>query len=222
MPTFLRTIFPKTCILCRKGASISGEPLCDDCRKAYLELRQDPCLFCGLPASECICPHNRSIRFLFWYDHRAARQLLAMLKYNAKYGKVDFLASQLAALCTERYDAVTFVPRRPSDVKLYGYDHAKLLAKRVAKYLQLPLIRTLQSRSFVEQKFLSAAQRERSMRGRYRALPYATEQYPHLLLVDDLCTTGATMRVCSSLLRKAGAKTVSCVTLAKVQNLYRN
>lgn len=214
-------LFPRTCILCRKGACLTHIPVCKDCIPALREMLSQPCGFCGLPAAECICPHSRQVRSLFWYDHPTAHQLLAMLKYHAKRHKVEFLADRLAALCNGVYDGVTYVPRRPKEKRLYGYDHAKYLAEAVAKRLALPLVTTLECNSLLEQKYLSSSQREKSMYGRYTAITKTVEHYPRLLLVDDLYTTGATMRACSRILRKAGAKSVSCVTLARVQHQYQ-
>lgn len=220
--TVYKTLMPRTCVLCRRGACLGAVPVCGYCRDSYRALLQQPCLFCGLPPAECICPHNRSVRFLFWYDSVLSHQLIAMLKYKAKKKRVQFLADRLAALCTERYDAVTFVPRRQTDIRFYGYDHARMLASCVAKRLELPLADTLVCRAAEEQKLLSASQREKSLQGQFSALPNGfADRYPHLLLIDDMCTTGATLRVCSAALRKAGAKTVSCAVLARVPKLYK-
>lgn len=215
------TLFPRTCAICRRGACCGSVPICGHCRDDYRALLREPCLFCGLPPAECICPHNKQSRFLFWYDSPLSHRLIAMLKYHAKKGRVQFLADRLAALCTERYDAVTFVPRRTSDVRFYGYDHARMLASCVAKRLELPLIETMSCHTEEEQKLLSASQREKSLQGRFRVYFESPEQYPRLLLIDDMSTTGATLRVCSSLLRKAGFQTVSCATLARVPKLYK-
>ena len=214
-------LFPHTCILCRKNACLSYVPVCKDCLPQLREMLSMPCGFCGLPAAECICPHSKQVRSLFWYDHPTAHQLIAMVKYRAKRNKVEFLADRLAALCNGVYDGVTYVPRRPKEKRLYGYDHGRLLAQAVAKRLALPLVTTLECNSVLEQKYLSGAQREKSMYGRYTAVPKAIEHYPRLLLVDDLYTTGATMRACSRILRQNGAKAVSCVTLARVQHQYQ-
>ncbi len=214
-------LLPRTCILCRKNACLTYIPVCKDCIPALREMLSQPCSFCGLPAAECICPHSRQVRSLFWYDHPTAHQLLAMLKYHAKQSKVEFLADRLAALCNGVYDGVTYVPRRPKEKRLYGYDHAQLLAKSIAKRLDLPVVTTLECTSVLEQKYLSASQREKSMYGRYDVFPKVVEKYPRLLLIDDLYTTGATMRACSKILRDAGAKSVSCVTLARVQHQYQ-
>ncbi len=214
-------LFPRTCALCRRGACLKSVPICEHCRDDYRALLREPCLFCGLPPAECICPHNKQSRFLFWYDSPLSHRLIAMLKYHAKKGRVQFLADRLAALCTERYDAVTFVPRRASDVRFYGYDHARMLASCVASRLELPLIETMTCNTEEEQKLLSASQREKGLQGRFEVHFDAPAQYPHLLLIDDMSTTGATLRVCASLLRKAGFATVSCATLARVPKLYK-
>ncbi len=212
-----RTLLPRPCMLCRRGACIHSVPVCRDCVEELRAVLKEPCRFCGLPAAECTCAQHREVRFLMWYDLPTAKKIIGMLKYDAKKERVEFLADRLAALCNGRYDGVTYVPRRPKEKRLYGYDHARLLAEAVAKRLDLPLICTLECHSHIEQKFLSASQREKSMHGRYHAFPEAVEAYPHLLLIDDVCTTGATLRGCSAILREAGAKTVSAAVLAKVQ-----
>ncbi len=212
-----QTLFPRPCLLCRQGACIHSVPVCKDCVEDLRALFKEPCRFCGLPAAECKCAHNQEAHCLLWYDHPTTKKLVGMLKYTAKRERVEFLADRLAALCNGRYDGVTYVPRRPKEQRLYGYDHAKLLAEAVAKRLNRPVICTLECHSHIEQKFLSASQREKSMKGRYRAIEDAVAAYPRLLLIDDVCTTGATLRACASLLREAGAKTVSCAVLAKVQ-----
>ncbi|MBE6579538.1 MAG: ComF family protein [Clostridia bacterium] len=216
-----RVLFPRPCMLCRQGACIHSIPVCKDCVEDLRAALKEPCRFCGLPAAECICSHNKDVRFLLWYDLPLARKLIGMLKYDAKRERVEFLADRLAALCNGRYDGVTYIPRRPKEKRLYGYDHAYLLAEAIAKRLDLPLITTLECHSHLEQKFLSASQREKSMRGRYHAIPQAVEAYPRLLLIDDVCTTGATLRACSAILREAGAKAVSAAVLAKVQTNYK-
>ncbi len=212
---FSRILFPKPCFLCRRNACLTEVPLCPQCAEAFGNLLKIPCRFCGLPAAECICPQNRKVRFLLWYGQPETNRLVGMLKHHADRAQVKFLAELLAGLCAGRYDAVTYVPRSPSGIKSNGYDQSRLLASYIAKRLELPLVNTLQCRSSLQQKLLSASQREKSMKGRYAAKPAAVVAHQHLLLIDDVCTTGATLRACSALLRKAGAKSVSCATLAR-------
>lgn len=209
------TLLPQTCVLCRQSACITPLPICPDCGDRFRAMLKAPCADCGHPPAECDCPRNKYVRFLFWYRSQDVKQLVASLKYTADRAEIRALGELLAALCNGRYDAVTYVPRSQRGIRRYGYDQAHLLADAVAKRLELPLVTALVSRSVVEQKLLSASQREKSMRGRYAAMPAAVAMYPRLLLIDDVCTTGATLRACAALLRKAGATQISCAALAK-------
>lgn len=208
-------ILPQTCVLCTQNACITPLPVCTDCSERFRRMLKEPCADCGRPPSECVCPQNKNLHFLFWYREQDVKRLIASVKYRADRAEIQALGELLAVLCTGRYDAVTYVPRSHQAIYRYAYDQSRMLAEIVASRLGLPLITSLVSRSVVEQKLLSASQREKSMRGKYAAMPAAIAMYPHLLLIDDVCTTGATLRACSALLRQAGAKSVSCAALAK-------
>ncbi len=215
-----RTLFPNVCLLCGKSACVGAELLCDDCKADWEKLLNEPCRMCSLPASQCICKHNQSVHALLWYASPQSHRLAQMVKHNADRERVCFLAKQLSVICTERIDAVTYVPRSRKALRKDGYDQSRLLAKGVADTLGLPAIRTLDCLGSVEQKFLSASQRAQYIKGKYRPRPAEIAQYPRLLLIDDICTTGATLRTCASLLRKAGAKSVVCAALFKTQTDY--
>lgn len=214
------TVFPQTCVLCQRNACLTAIPICPDCGDRLRELLREPCLDCGQPPSACICPKNRTLRFLFWYREPEVKRMIHSLKYRADRTEIQALGELLANICTGRYDAVTYVPRNHRLVRKYGYDQSMLLAETVARRLGLPMITTLVNRSATEQTLLSASQREKRMRGKYTAIPAALALYPKLLLIDDVSTTGATLRACSALLRQAGAKRVSCVVLAKTPLLF--
>lgn len=215
LQTFRLAIFPQTCVLCDRNACTTRLPVCTDCGERFRRMLKEPCANCGRPPAECVCPQNKGLRFLFWYKEQDVKRLIASVKYHADRAELQALGEMLAVLCTGHYDAVTYVPRSHRSVYRYGYDQTMLLAEAVASRLGLPVITALITRSVVEQKLLSASQREKSMRGRYAAMPSTVAMYPRLLLIDDVSTTGATLRACSALLRKAGAKSVSCAALAK-------
>lgn len=208
-------LLPQTCLLCRMNACTTPLPVCADCSGHLRAMLTKPCDVCGRPPAECVCPQNKWVRFLFWYKDEDVKQVIASLKYKIDREEARAFGELLATLCTGRYDAVTYVPRGHQGVFQYGYDQAKLLAQAVANRLELPLVTALASRSVVQQKLLSASQREKSMRGRYAAIPAEVAMYPRLLLIDDVCTTGATLHACSALLRKAGARSVSCAVIAR-------
>ena len=215
LQTLRLAVFPQTCVLCSRNACTTPLPVCRSCGERFRRILKEPCADCGHPPAECTCSQNKNLRFLFWYKEQDVKQLIASVKFHADRTEIRALGEMLAVLCTGHYDAVTYVPRSHRAVYRYGYDQSMLLAEAVANRLGLPMITSLISRSVVEQKLLSASQREKSMRGKYAAMPAAVAMYPRLLLIDDVSTTGATLRACSSLLRQAGAKSVSCAVLAK-------
>lgn len=207
------TLLPCVCMLCDRAACLTKVPLCDDCKVRFRDMLAQPCPRCGLPRSECICRENRWLRAPLWYDQPDAHWLVSVLKKHANRSHTRFLASLLAAVSIGRYDAVTFVPRRPAAIRFHGYDHARLLATYTADCMGLPLVRTLRCHAVTDQKNLSSEQRTTSANGRYYAICPTVHAYPRLLLVDDICTTGETLRTCARLLRKAGAAAVTCAVL---------
>lgn len=218
----LRMVPGAPCRLCRKRVWLEeGQLFCPHCTEKIAKMREMPCKKCGNPASSCECSGNKWVKFLFWYDNPTAHTYIGRLKNDPRDYEVEFLGSLLAEKCTGRYDAVTFVPRDPKAKKAHGSDHAELLAHAVAKALGLPVVATLECRGVVLQKFLSASQREKLVRGRFAVLEEALSDHRRLLLVDDVTTTGATLKVTAKMLREHGAETVSCAAICKTQENYR-
>ena len=96
-----------------------------------------------------------------------------------------------------------------------GFDHAELLARGLAQQLNLPVAAPLARPRTRDQRALSRRARLENTAGRFEALPGATVP-GHLLLVDDVCTTGATLFDATDALRRAGAAHVWCLTFARV------
>ena len=97
-----------------------------------------------------------------------------------------------------------------------GIDHGRLLAEHVAARLGLPcralLERTGHGRGHT-QRGLGRAARLRNLQGAFRC---AGDIPPHVLLVDDVRTTGSTLRVCTACLREGGARRVETLTACRV------
>ena len=102
----------------------------------------------------------------------------------------------------------------PKKLQQRGYNQSQLLAKALAKELGLPWWTLLeQARETATQHDLTRAQRADNVRGAYRARAEAAGQ--RLLLVDDIVTTGATLRACAQALYEAGAQSVGAVCAAR-------
>ena len=104
--------------------------------------------------------------------------------------------------------ALTWVPARAADVRRRGFDHAAVLAEGLADLLGLPTVPMLQRAGPApDQVGLSAQDRRRNLERAFIARPTAG----HVILVDDVITTGATLSACSKALIAAGAARVEAV-----------
>jgi len=147
------------------------------------------------------------------------RHALHSLKYYRNVALGDVLAKHLVRVVQKlswQVDLVAPVPLGRQRMKERGYNQAGLLAMPVAfmqnwRYSPQAVIRIRETRSQVG---LSALERKENISGAFQADPSRVSGKV-ILLMDDVTTTGATMVACSDALRKAGAKTVYALTLAR-------
>ncbi len=136
-----------------------------------------------------------------------------------KFERHDFLDDALAALLQElvgehTFDAIVPVPMSRAKERKRGYNQAERLARALGRRIDVktemlltkPGERKTQSR-------LPKNERAQNVRGAFKASPRANGKA--ILLVDDICTTGETLRACASELLRAGAVRVAAVTVAK-------
>jgi ComF family protein len=151
------------------------------------------------------------------------RDLIHALKYQRVYGLVqplgDLLRQHFSMHWSENPpEALVPVPLHRNRLRTREFDQALALARHVSQSVGIPLwadvlIRHRPTRSQVS---LSAAERQRNIRGAFTV--QKPQQCPGkaLLLIDDVYTTGATVQECARLLRQAGATRVDVYTLARV------
>ena len=213
-------ISPALCMICGINACPDDLAVCDICLHKLQTLLTEKCRTCGRTASKCECPKPQNLKFLFFYGSAVSKRIIYLLKSSADRRDTDRLISLLitsSGLKANRYDAVTFVPRRPRAVRRYGYDQAKLIAASLAKALGLPLVTALTRSGKREQKLLSAAARRKNILNLYAAKTDIAEELKHkrYLLVDDVSTTGATLEACAKILRDSGIATqITAITIA--------
>ena len=99
-----------------------------------------------------------------------------------------------------------------------GFDQAELLAKALARELDLEARPTLEKFRHrpPQSKTKTAAKRRANVQGAYRLLPGADVRGRTVLVVDDILTTGATLGECGRILRQAGAKALYAAVIAAV------
>jgi ComF family protein len=150
----------------------------------------------------------------------ALREALHAFKFSGKRALArplgDLAAESCVAWLTEDIEAVVPVPLAWERERERGFNQAALLAGRVARRLDVPtrprwLTRVRATRP---QSDLSAAERRANVRGAFRASPDVAGR--HVLVVDDVFTTGATLGECARALRAGGARRVGVLTVARV------
>ena len=116
----------------------------------------------------------------------------------------------------KKYDIITPVPIHKKRKLKRGYNQTELIARCIAKnYENLRYMDTLKRvKHTVSQSLLNKVAREQNIKNAYKINNVSLED-KSVILFDDIYTTGATANECCKLLKKAGAKKVAVVTIAK-------
>lgn len=219
-------IFPAkiTCDLCGKE-TFDGTNLCADCKKKVLFNDGITCPICGRRTEvEGVCfeckahapSYDKAVSAIVYKDGGAA--LVVKYKRGAAYLK-DYFADLLKEKCSifPLADGVCYIPMTAKAQRKRGYNQAELIAAELAKKLELPLLSALTKvRDTKAQKELNKTQREKNLKGSFRADRKLVEGRT-LILVDDVMTTGTTAEEASKALKKAGAERVYFASAASVE-----
>ena len=207
---------PHYCISCGQGGAV----LCEHCK---YDIVSDPftlCIVClGIaPASgnlckSCVVPYLRA--WCVGDRSDALEKLINAYKFE-RVGAADVIFTQLLDETLPQLPAdtiVTYVPTIPSHIRQRGYDHAERIAKRLATLRGLPHVAALSRREFTHQR--GAGRSERIANAKRAFCARSVERGASYLLIDDIFTTGATLRYASSVLLDAGASEVSIAAIAR-------
>jgi len=148
------------------------------------------------------------------------RQAILQLKYHNIRTLADPLSRFLAEYLSEHdlsFDIIIPVPIHRRRLRERGYNQTALLARRLSRMARIPvmegaLIRTRHTPS--QAKSDSVEQRRENIRDAFSCVSWNVSD-KHILLIDDVCTSGATLNSCAASLKSAGAASVWGLTLAK-------
>lgn len=214
--TALDWIYPPVCAAC-------GEPgyrLCVNCQSKIKFYKNRNHAFPGgeLDVMKGLEPAHDPAVWILAEHEGVTRECVHALKYGNNHGIGEMFAVWLAEMVKEEgweADLVVPVPLSQQRLKERGYNQAARIAKPLAlrlglAYSSFAVARVRETRSQVG---LSVAERQLNVSGAFSAVS-AIVKDRRVLLVDDVITTGATMRACSKALFLAGAPSVVCVSAA--------
>ncbi len=112
------------------------------------------------------------------------------------------------------YNVVTYVPATRTKMRKRGFNQTEEIAKYVSKLTGAPCKKLLKTtRKIRSQHTLSVSDRKENVKDAYKAVDDLKGM--RVILVDDIITTGSTLKSCSSALKAGGAESVCCVTVCK-------
>jgi ComF family protein len=157
--------------------------------------------------------------YCFGFYEGALRELIHLLKYDGMKPLAGPLSAYLsrALPLDESFDAVVPMPLHWRRRFQRGFNQAAVLAQDVARRRKIPVLHAVRRvRDTRTQTGLTNAKRRENVSGAFRAGHGSPLEGLRILLVDDVMTTGATGSACASALKRAGAKSVTMLTLARV------
>lgn len=191
-------VFPSRCPGCGKPA----EPICDRCA-AGLRRAPDAAPPSGVDAWSAPLAYEG-----------AARELIARVKYHGRHASLQWLATVMvrtaAPACLVDVGTVTWVPTDIPRRRRRGFDHAHRLARLIGAQIDVPVRSLLVRNPGAAQTQLGIALRRQGPDVTIRRAVSGA-----VLLIDDVSTTGASLRACAMAIRAGGATRVTAITAAR-------
>ncbi len=233
---FLHVIFPATCASCDSALWNDSVPFfCHTCWESLTPLSGPCCPHCGVPyissvtlthspAHECGACRSKSPAFtqtwsLFQYQS-PLKEAIILFKYRGKRSLTKSLIQKMipALPALPKIDLLIPVPLHPARLREREYNQSHLLAHGLSQHLQVPLLISclLRIRPTVPQTSLTKKQRLTNLHRAFSVNDSSHIQGKHILLIDDVFTTGTTLHECAKTLRKAGSGPVYGLTLARM------
>lgn len=232
--TVLDALFPVFCLSCER----EGFWLCRDCLAQMKILDFQVCPACENAVVEkgFLCRPCRDSRKFFLdglvaavsYEDPAAKRLVHNLKYRFVAGIAEPLAALMArALVRNDFPLPDFlvpVPLHPRRLRWRGFNQSQLLAESLSENLS-PLLKTevldilaREKHNPPQMEIKNYAARRRNVENIFSlkaSLDSARAKGKKILLIDDICTTGATLEECAKVLKTAGARKVFAAVVAR-------
>jgi ComF family protein len=231
-------VFPADCRVCGKPLDhISTIPVCPECLRAPEPLVAEYfCVACRTPFRNAfpldargMCALCRSGLRAFdaAYCYGAYEGTLRELIHLFKYAKIQALEKPLGEILAdglpldERFDVVVPVPLHWRRYWERGFNQSELLARAVARRCGIKVRNVLGRSQYTKpQAGLTHTARRENVGTAFRVKGNTRLDGLSVLLIDDVMTTGSTATACARVLKKAGARRVALLTVARVDRRF--
>jgi len=224
----LNLFFPKQCFGCQR----EGEYLCQDC-VSIVEVMENSFCLCENPrmlpeAGKCRDCRQKNLDGLFFavsFKNNLIKKIIHQFKYEPY---IKAFSQPLVSLIITHFNLIqkSFVldnyilvpvPLTKQKIKKRGFNQSEEMAKELSGNLKIPLASDVlfKEKETISQMELSADLRRKNVEGVFSAKNGEKVKDKKILLVDDVYTTGATMEECAKTLKRAGAKEVWGVAVAR-------
>ncbi|MBR1604503.1 MAG: ComF family protein [Alphaproteobacteria bacterium] len=225
-------ILPPRCLLCGKIVA-DQNGLCQECFDKIKFISTPYCLKCGNPlptgnsvqsCSLCVSDNKNPFRMQrsrVYYDD-ASRPLIVDFKFHDKTENAEFLTRWLLTaghdIWQQGADILIPVPVHASRLRERKFNQAALLCKELSKLTQIQanytvLQKTKKTKPQVE---CDSRTRVRNLKNAFSVNNIEELKDKRVVLIDDVMTTGSTLKECANVLLKAGVKSVDALTVARV------
>ena len=221
----INILYPSPCPLCGGTADkFIYSPLCKYCWSQIRRYTGPSCRICAMPFSSelsSICgqclkqfpPFSKVINFGVYEG--ALAEAIYQLKFHGVRRISKPLTTLLSNISLPVVDGIVPVPLHIKSLRERGFNQSLLIARKLSRSLRLPLFMDIliKKKETPPQIGLSAKERISNVKNAFTVQGNVKGQ--RILLVDDVMTTGATVRECSHALVNAGAREVIVATIAR-------
>jgi len=220
------------CPIC--GGLKNNSFLCKLCAEEIesLNVQKGYCIKCGeflsseklICCGECLTNKRPWDYFSFYgYYRDVLRQIITEFKYRANFACLGILQDLLCKAYIKGDfefdpDIIIPVPIHKNRLKLRGFNQSLEISKKLSRLIGVPIERNIliRTKDTISQVGLKKSEREKNVKNVFRVI--GDIKGINIVLVDDVYTSGATASECSKVLKKAGARVVSVLVVARTQS----